>query len=249
MSRIKLKGTHTEQAYAAKLEKSRDFIFDSKAGARLKSILASEYPELKTAYILDSIPDEDEDIYLVLVNNENLLSVELDRDNLSATPIFEHKDLGNYKKRLRKSDQIQLSVAMELGLNAIEKTQQADQISSLRALGPSQSSAPTLMDMHAASVSRKGLYIALAASLILFVLAAYRVPLFSNELDGVITGVSQVHNDKGSSLIATIQLETGAKVLVSMPENFRIGNNVNVRVDQGRSLFGRKSYRIIADNQ
>ena len=123
MSRIKLKGTHTEQEHAAKLKESRDFIFDSKAGARLKSILASECTELKTAYILDSIPDEDEDIYLVLVNNENLLSVELDRVNLSASPIIEHKDLVNYKKQLRKGDQIKLTVAIELGLNAIKKTQ------------------------------------------------------------------------------------------------------------------------------
>jgi hypothetical protein len=105
------------------------------------------------------------------------------------------------------------------------------------------------MDIHAASVSRKGLYIATAASLILFALAAYRVPLFSTELHGVITGVSQVHIDKGSSLIATIQLETGEQVLVSMPEDFLIHNNVNVRIDEGRSLFGRKSYRIIADEE
>jgi len=102
------------------------------------------------------------------------------------------------------------------------------------------------MDTHAASDSRKGLYIAIAASLVLFALAAYRVPLFYDELHGVITGVSQVHNEKGSSLIATVQLESGAKVLVSMPRDFLIHNNVNVRVNEGRSLFGRKSYRIIA---
>jgi hypothetical protein len=102
-----------------------------------------------------------------------------------------------------------------------------------------------MIDRHAASDRSKGLLIAIAASLVLISLAAYRVPLFYEELDGVITGISQVHNEKGSSLIATVQLETGAPVLVPTPGDFLIHNNVNVRIDEGRSLFGRKSYRII----
>ena len=105
------------------------------------------------------------------------------------------------------------------------------------------------IDTHAASNRRKGLFIALAAVLVLFALAAYRVPLFHDELQGVIMGVSELYNETGSKLVAVVQLETGAQVLVSMPSDFLMQKNVNVRVNEARSLFGRKSYRIIAYNE
>ena len=101
-------------------------------------------------------------------------------------------------------------------------------------------------DRRAVSNSRKGLLIAIAASLVLFALAAYRVPLFNAELDGVIVGVSEVHNETGSKLIAAVQLETGAQILVPIPRDFLKQESVNVRVNEGRSLFGSKSYSIVA---
>ena len=103
---------------------------------------------------------------------------------------------------------------------------------------------PTL-DGHEASVRRKGLFIAILASLVLLALAAYRIPLFHNELDGIIVGISEVHNKTGSELIAAVQLDNGAQVLVAMPEGLLKSQSNNVKVDESRTLFGQRSYRII----
>ncbi|MGB5520874.1 MAG: hypothetical protein WBO73_20815 [Gammaproteobacteria bacterium] len=104
-------------------------------------------------------------------------------------------------------------------------------------------------DTHAASNRRKGLFIAIAASLVLFALAAYRVPLFHDEHTGVIVGITAMHDETGAKSMAVVQLETGAQVFVAMPGDFLVDENINVRVNEGRSLFGRKSHRIIANNE
>lgn len=107
----------------------------------------------------------------------------------------------------------------------------------------------SIIDRHALSDRSKGLFIAIAALLVLFVLAVYKVPLFHNEHQGIIIGISEVHNKTGSKLIATVQLDTGAQVLASMPGELLIRKGIKARVNEGRSLFGRKSYRIIAYNE
>ena len=106
----------------------------------------------------------------------------------------------------------------------------------------------SMIDRHAASARRTGLIIAIVASLVLIALAAYRVPLFHTEFHGIIIGVSEVHNETGSELIAAVQLDNGVQVLVSMPLDLLKSENNNVRIDEGRTLFGRKSYIIIASN-
>jgi len=103
--------------------------------------------------------------------------------------------------------------------------------------------------MRAASNRNKGLYIAIAGSLGLLILAAYKVPLFHNEVNGTIIGVSEFHNEAGSKLIAAVQLDTGAQVLASMPGDLPIRQDISARVNEERSLFGRKSYRIITYNE
>jgi len=100
--------------------------------------------------------------------------------------------------------------------------------------------------MRTVSEGHKGLAIAIAASLVLVVLAAYRVPLFHDEIHGVIMGISEVHNESGSNLIAAVQLETGTQIFVPLPRDFLMQESINVRLSEGRSLFGRKTYKIIA---
>lgn len=104
----------------------------------------------------------------------------------------------------------------------------------------------SITDRHAASNRNKGLFVAIAASLALFILAAYKVPLFHNEVNGTIIGVSEFHNETGSKYIAAVQLDTGAHVLASMPSGLLIRQDIRANVNEESSLFGRKSYRIIA---
>ena len=107
----------------------------------------------------------------------------------------------------------------------------------------------SIIDKHAASNRSKGLYIAVAGSIVLLILAAYKVPLFHNEINGAIIGVSEFHHETGSKLIAAVQLDTGAQVLASMPGGLLIRQDIRARISEERTLFGRKSYRIIAYNE
>jgi hypothetical protein len=105
------------------------------------------------------------------------------------------------------------------------------------------------VDRHEARVRRAGLFIAAAAALALSALTAYRVPLFHSELDGTIVGISEVHDETGSELMAAVQLDTGDQVLVSMQRDLLKSESTRVRINEGRTLFGRRSYRIVADNE
>ena len=104
-------------------------------------------------------------------------------------------------------------------------------------------------DRREASVRRKGLLIAAVASVALIVLAAYRAPLFQHELDGIIVGISEVHNASGSELVAAVQLDTGAQILVLMPEEMLKSDSNNVRIIEWRTLSGRKTYGIFTGSK
>ena len=105
------------------------------------------------------------------------------------------------------------------------------------------------VDRNEARVRRTGLLIAAAAALALCALAAYRVPLFHNELDGTIVGISEVHDETGSELIAAVQLDTGDQVLVSMQRDLLKSESTRVRINEGRTLLGHRSYRIVTYNE
>lgn len=105
------------------------------------------------------------------------------------------------------------------------------------------------VDRHETLVRRTGLLIAMAAALVLTALAAYKVPLFHDELDGTVVGVSEVHDETGYELIAAVQLDTGAQVLVSMQRDLLKSGSIKVRINEGRTLLGRKSYRIITHGE
>jgi hypothetical protein len=106
----------------------------------------------------------------------------------------------------------------------------------------------SIITRFAASPRRKGLFIIIAASLVLFILAIYKIPLFHNELHGTITGISEVYDETGSKLIANVQLNNGDHVLASMPKELLKSKSVDVMVNEGRTLFGRKSYTIIVSS-
>ena len=106
-----------------------------------------------------------------------------------------------------------------------------------------------MINRNEASIRRIGLSIAIVASLVLLTLAAYRVPLFHNELQGMIVGVSEIHDETGSELIAAVELDTGVQVLVALPRGLLKSQSNNVKINEERTLFGRKSYRIITPSQ
>lgn len=93
---------------------------------------------------------------------------------------------------------------------------------------------------------KKGLIIAIAASLVLILLAAYRVPLIHNELDGTIIGISGSHTGKDTAFIAVVHLDKGSQVMASIPVDLKIRTDARAKIMERRSLFGHKSYTVIA---
>ena len=67
---------------------------------------------MKVAYIIDWIPEQGEDIYKLLINENIILEIELDRYNAEIEPIIESKSITQYLQGLSKQNQ--LGVALDL---------------------------------------------------------------------------------------------------------------------------------------
>ena len=99
---------------------------------------------------------------------------------------------------------------------------------------------------HSTAIRNKGLKIAIAASFVLIILAAYRIPFIQSELDGTIIGVSGTHTGKGTEFIAIVHLDNGSQVMASMPGDLQIRTDATAKIIEMRTVFGRKSYTVTA---
>ncbi|WP_010497513.1 hypothetical protein [Paenibacillus elgii] len=111
---MKLIGSITEQYYRAQLIEFNRSLFHDHSMKRLLGIIQQAFPEMKTAYILGITPDQGEDVYTILMNNDFIVYIELDRYNLETEPMIETKPVKDYKRGLSRIGQIQLAVAMDL---------------------------------------------------------------------------------------------------------------------------------------
>ena len=116
---MRLKGTKIENEFRSELLLSKQAIFERDENVELLQILKDEYPLLMSAYILHWTPDQSEDIYVVLVNKDNLLCIEIAREE-DSPPLVERMDLSRYSNGLSKINQIRLAVAQELAIKDIE---------------------------------------------------------------------------------------------------------------------------------
>lgn len=114
---MKLNGSITEQEYRKWLISSHQGLFGpDQRGAGLVAVLKAHYPQMMTAYVIDWIPEQGEDLYTVLINDELIVNVELSHDSLVA-PIVDSITVKQYLHKLSKSKQIQLAVALDLVKN------------------------------------------------------------------------------------------------------------------------------------
>jgi hypothetical protein len=107
----------------------------------------------------------------------------------------------------------------------------------------------SIPDKREAWVRRTGLLIAIVASILLFVLVAYRMPFFHDELHGTIVGISEVHRESGSELVAAVQLDTETQILVPMPGELLNSQSNHVKIIERRTLSGRKSYEMMTSGE
>ena len=101
-------------------------------------------------------------------------------------------------------------------------------------------------DNRATANRSKGLIIAISATLVLIILAAYTIPFIHNEPDDIIIGLTGSHTEKGSVFIAIVELDNGEQVIASMPVSLQLRTDVKVKIMERRTLFGRKSYTVTA---
>ncbi|MCP1312007.1 hypothetical protein [Paenibacillus tyrfis] len=111
---MKLIGSMTEQYYREQLIELNRSLFHDHSMKRLLGIIQHAFPDMKTAVIIAITPDQGEDMYTILMNNDFIAYVELDRYNLETEPIIETKPVKDYKRGLSRIGQIQLVVAMDL---------------------------------------------------------------------------------------------------------------------------------------
>mgnify|MGYP000013949786 FL=1 len=108
---MKLIGSRMESEFREQLKES---LLNFSANYRLVSALESDGHNTSRACTLQWIPEQGEDIFVVLIDGSYLVSVELSKFEPNTPPIFERTELKDYRSGLSRMHQIQLLVAQEL---------------------------------------------------------------------------------------------------------------------------------------
>ncbi|WP_106766551.1 hypothetical protein [Paenibacillus faecalis] len=111
---MKLIGSKLEQELKEQLIKSNQSLFKSEEKRRLLEVIRSSFSEMKATYIVNWIPEQGEDIYKILINDNIIAEIELDRYSDEVEPIVEFEDVPHYLQGLSKHNQIKLAVALDL---------------------------------------------------------------------------------------------------------------------------------------
>lgn len=111
---MKLIGSKMEQELREQLIKSNHSLFKNEEKKRLLEVIIRFFPEMKTAYIIHWIPEQGEDIYKILINDNIVAGIELDRYSDEVEPIVESQDVSRYLQGLSKQNRIKLAVALDL---------------------------------------------------------------------------------------------------------------------------------------
>ena len=109
---MKLIGSRAESESRKQILDAHEYHFQTDSS--LKKALESSGHPIGNAYILSWIPDQDNDLFLVLIDSKYLLSCEIERDGNTGDVEFERTELYDYKNGLSRTGQIELAVAMEL---------------------------------------------------------------------------------------------------------------------------------------
>lgn len=108
---MKLIKSKTELDIREQLLKSNTFF---QSPSRLKSALEEQGHSTAHAFTLNWTPEQNEDIYLVLVDGAYLVKIELDRVQSDSVPVCERIEIADYKHQLKKMKQIELLIAQDL---------------------------------------------------------------------------------------------------------------------------------------
>lgn len=110
---MKLINSKTEDTIRRELIKSRELLFniDNKP---IITFLKKSFSHMKTAYILEYIPEQCEDIYILLIDTANAVKIEVDRYQRNKIFIHEVISLAKYTKLSSRQQKIKITIAIDL---------------------------------------------------------------------------------------------------------------------------------------
>ncbi len=115
---MKLRGSITEQVFREELINSSDKLKNTNEGENILNTLRKLLKDMNSAYIIDGIPDQEEDFYTILINTDRIVKVEVKRESKSVVSVDNPINWSEYKKGLSKINQVKLAVAIDLAKNA-----------------------------------------------------------------------------------------------------------------------------------
>lgn len=121
MINIKLIRSKTEQDFRQQLINSHKSLFEDKGNEGLLKVIRDHNPNIRTAYVVNWIPEQGEDIYKILVDDDLILEIEIDRVGHNKSPLVSPLSLTQYRAGLSKLNQIKLAVALDLAKQDLEK--------------------------------------------------------------------------------------------------------------------------------
>lgn len=113
-------GSKTEQTYRDTLLKYKRELFDGQY-KNLLLILQKRIPDLKTAYFINHIPEQGEDSFTILVNDNIIAYVERKVESNFEEVVIELSSICEYEKGCGKQQKIKLAVAMNLAVRDLER--------------------------------------------------------------------------------------------------------------------------------
>jgi hypothetical protein len=111
---MRLIGSLREDEIRKQMIKAHNDLFYERKNEKLLKILTKLFPNIKTAYFLRHTIEQCEDIYTLLVNDNIIVSIEIDKYNISVDPIIEIESVEDYMIGLDKLGHIDFLVAMDL---------------------------------------------------------------------------------------------------------------------------------------
>jgi len=118
---MRLIGSDIEAKYRSELIHSNHLLFSGGGNRRLLASINRAFPDMKSAFVLDWVPEQGEDIFTVLVNDNKVAAFELPRSNNELADARNVQTVDAYRRGLRKHRAIKLAVALDLLSNGYSR--------------------------------------------------------------------------------------------------------------------------------
>ena len=109
---MKLIGSKAEREFREELIRSSKFL--NSENERLSLELRKVGFDLSNSFVLNHIPEQCEDIFVLLTSGSYVVTIEIDKSDSENPVIIDRVELKDYLKGLSKINQIQIAVAMDL---------------------------------------------------------------------------------------------------------------------------------------